>query len=115
MLDYLALLCLLLLTIGHGILIRGCFDMKGILPGEMQNITASFESVNEVLTECLDCLDAIATGESTATGPPPAQGLQEVLLNSFITRMAMGRSDGEETTAKTGRPVHEGELEPQKE
>lgn len=105
MLDYLLTFALLFLIVSHALLIRGCFKINESIPNATDTIAMQFQPIQEVLTECLDCLDALASGDSNAQTPEP-MNLSQLLLTGLMSKMNMGEADGSEKEQEN-RPIQE--------
>ena len=90
MLDYLALVCLLALCIGHYYLIRGCFGIKQEAGGLASMMDAKMADTNNLLNEVAELLDEFV-GQSVASAAPTQAGSPlQVLLSTFLNnKMAM--------------------------
>jgi hypothetical protein len=95
MIEYLVSFCLILLTIGHGILIRGCFNIHQEIPQKSNSMIQEFSGIKEVLTECLDCLDVIAAEGVTNSKSVAGESIQQVILSSLMNKMMMPGVNGE--------------------
>ena len=87
MLDELQAASLLLLIVGHGFLIRGCFDIRDGLPTAGERITDKIEGVSGLLDEMNDLIHAL-TELVPSVGPPASAqtgSVMEVLLSSLLT------------------------------
>ena len=86
MLDELQAASLLLLIVGHGFLIRGCFAIRDGLPTAGERITDKIEGVSGLLDEMNDLIHALT--ELVPSGGPPASAqtgsVMEVLLSTFL-------------------------------
>ena len=114
MLDYLLTFALIFMIISHSILIRGCFKINGQMKIGSHEFSNHFGAINETLSECLDCLDDIAGGNTEAT-PNQAGGesLQSVILSGILSRMNMPDEHG--STQRQERTVQENEQTPNEE
>ena len=85
MLDEIQAASLLLLIIGHGFLIRGCFDIRDGLPTTGERITDKIEGVSGLLDEMNDLIhtltDSIPSGQAASA---PTGSVMEVLLSTFL-------------------------------
>ena len=86
MLDELQAASLLLLIIGHGFLIRGCFSIRDGLPVTGDQISGKIEGVSTLLDEMNDLIHSLT--ELVPSGGPPASAqtgsVMEVLLSTFL-------------------------------
>ena len=85
MLDEIQAASLLLLIIGHGFLIRGCFDIRNGLPATGAEITNRIEGVSGLLDEMNDLIHILT--ESVPAGPAASAqtgGGWEGLLSAFL-------------------------------
>ena len=86
MLDELQAASLLLLIVGHGFLIRGCFSIRDGLPVTGDQISGKIEGVSTLLDEMNDLIHSLT--ELVPSGTPPASAqtgsVMEVLLSTFL-------------------------------
>ena len=86
MLDELQAASLLLLIVGHGFLIRGCFSIRDGLPVTGDQISGKIEGVSSLLDEMNDLIHSLT--ELVPSGTPPASAqtgsVMEVLLSTFL-------------------------------
>jgi hypothetical protein len=98
MIEELTLVCLLLLIIAQGALIKGCFGIKdGITGIELDGLMdGKFDRMESLLDEAVDVLADIAGGASsgasqnTSTGNPMGD-----ILTSLISRTMMPEIDSD--------------------
>ena len=104
MLDYLALICLLALCVGHYYLIRGCIAIKTEAGGLTSLMDAKMSDTNNLLNEVAELLDEfVGASPSSApvaqTGHPLASLLSTFLNNK--TTMPPDHGTEEERTVRT--------------
>lgn len=112
MLDELQAASLLLLIIGHGFLIRGCFDIRDGLPSTGERITDKIEGVSTLLDEMNDLIHALTDMVPSGTPPASAQtgSVMEVLLSTFLNSKTP--SPSEHATLTQEWSVHENNSPP---
>jgi len=105
MLDYLALICLLALCLGHYYLIRGCIAIQSeagslhdLLEGKMAETNSLLNEVAEILDESIG--QQQQPSPITQTGNP----LMSILSTFLNNKATMPSSHG---TQETERTVHE--------
>jgi len=87
MLDEIQAASLLLLIIGHGFLIRGCFKINDELPVQGGRITEALGSTSNMIDELADLLSELLDGfgqskPSTPAGPVDLPSLLSMFLMS---------------------------------
>lgn len=97
MLDLLIATSLLLLIVGHGFLIRGCFKINQNIPTSADCITDKIESVRGVLDEVADLLNEMLDSSPKSAITPPSSSPIELFLHSFLNRNTMGESNASQT------------------
>jgi hypothetical protein len=108
MLDYLLTFALIFMIISHSILIRGCFKINGQMETGSHEFSNQFGAINETLSECLDCLDDIAGGNTEGTqNQASGESVQSMILSALMSRMNMTDEHGSE--ARQERTVQENE------
>jgi hypothetical protein len=84
MLDYLALICLLALCVGHYYLIRGCMNI-GEEAGSMRHtIDMKLAESNNLLNEIAEILDEVQQPSSVVKPAQTGNPLVDLLLQRFI-------------------------------
>jgi hypothetical protein len=94
MLDYLIATCLLLLIVGHGFLIRGCFKINENIPTSADCITEKIESVRGVLDEVADLLNEMLDGTPKNPITQTPSSPVEALLTAFLNRTPLASVNG---------------------
>jgi hypothetical protein len=105
MLDYLIAISLILLTFGHALLIRGCFDInKKLLPlnGQAGALTEKVGGIGTLMDELCDLLSDLAD----SGGPSPSKSAPNMqdLLGGLITSALMGNDNGRKTQTEWAIP-----------
>ena len=113
MLDYLITLALILLVLGHGLLIRGCFKINDAIPNSMSEISGTirsdFEAISGLLADAVMILDEVATGlpQNSPNSPPNPI---ESILTGLISNIDMGNPYASE---KQEREIYEADTQTQ--
>jgi len=94
MLDYLIATALILLIVGHGFLIRGCFKINENIPNSADCITEKIESVRGVLDEVADLLNEMLDGTPKNAITQTPSSPMEALLTAFLNRTPMAQNHG---------------------
>ena len=105
MLDYLALICLLALCVGHYYLIRGCMGIQTEAGSLHALLEGKMAETNNLLNEMAEILDE-GIGQQPSQSPitqtgNPMMALLSALLNKQTTMPS------EHGTKETERTVHE--------
>jgi len=105
MLDYLALVCLLALCVGHYYLIRGCIAIKTEAGGLTTLMDAKMSDTNNLLNEVAELLDEFV-GASPSSAPVaqtghPLASLLSTFLNNKTTMPPDHASTEEERPIRT--------------
>lgn len=88
MLDYLVATALILLILGHGLLIRGCFDIKnGLSP--VGDLPGGLDDVRAILRQSSDALEFIAETLADSPLPQTDAGSNGSVLGALISSMLM--------------------------
>lgn len=95
MLDYLIATALILLIVGHGFLIRGCFKINENIPNSADCITEKIESVRGVLDEVADLLNEMLDGTPKNAITQTPSSPMEALLTAFLNRTPMAQNHGD--------------------
>lgn len=98
MLDYLALVCLLALCVGHYYLVRGCVEIKHAGGGLTSMMDQKMSDTNNLLNEVAELLDEFV-GQSVASASPTQAGSPlGALLTTFLNnKMPMTDDYGTQT------------------
>ena len=86
MLDYLALICLLALCIGHYYLIRGCFGIKEEADNLGGIIHANMAESNNLLNEIAEYMSELNTAQPASAPEASRNPLVNLLLQSRIPK-----------------------------
>ena len=106
MLDYLAMICLLALCVGHYFLIRGCFKINHAIPSATNTIDAKMAEMNNLLNEACEVLIELADGKPQNTAIQGTGGsIQEILSAFLMNKIAMSQNHASETEQEWS--VHE--------
>lgn len=106
MLDYLALICLLALCVGHYFLIRGCFNLNHAIPSATSVIDVKMAEMNNLLNEACEVLVELADGKTTTTAVTQTGGsIQDMLTTFLMNRISMSQNHASQTEQE--RAVHE--------
>jgi len=98
MLDYLAMICLLALCIGHYFLIRGCFKINHAIPTATMTIDTKMAEMNNLLNEACEVLIELADGKPSNTAVQATGGsIQDMLTAFLMNKIAMSQSDASKT------------------
>jgi len=84
MLDYLALICLLALCVGHYYLIRGCMNMGDEASSIRHTIDMKLAESNNLLNEIAEILDDVQQPSVTSQPAQTGNPLLNLLLQQFI-------------------------------
>jgi hypothetical protein len=108
MLEYLIAISLILLTFGHALLIRGCFDInKKLLPlnGQAGTITEQVGGIGTLMDELCDLISDLAD----SGGPAPSKSAPNMqdLLGGLITSTIMGNVNGPQNQDRTIQETHD--------
>ena len=88
MLNELIVVALILLILGHGLLIRGCFDIKnGLLP--VGDLPDGLDDVRAILRQSSDALEFIAETLADSPLPQTEAGSNGSVLGALISSMLM--------------------------
>ena len=106
MLDYLALICLLALCVGHYYLIRGCMQISIEAGSIGELMEGKLAETNNLLNEVAEILDEAVGGQAsnvpaTQTGHP-LMGILSAILNN---KTPMPETHG--STQETQRAIYE--------
>ena len=106
MLDYLALICLLALCVGHFFLIRGCFKINHAIPTATMTIDTKMAEMNNLLNEACEVLIELADGKPSNTAVQATGGsIQDILTAFLMNKITMSQSDASETQQEW--PIHQ--------
>jgi hypothetical protein len=86
MLDYLALICLLALCIGHFYLIRGCFGIKTEADNIGGIIHTNMAESNNLLNEIAEYMSELNTAQPASAHEASGNPLMNLLLQSLIPK-----------------------------
>lgn len=115
MLDYIAMIALILLIAGHTILIKKCKILEGEIPSHFHDfglkadaIDSNLQQVRDLLDEALDMLMPIAQPQVQPTPQNMSMGetIASVLLSRLIPPTEMAESDAS-TTQQNERAIYE--------
>jgi hypothetical protein len=111
MIEYLIAICLLLLTLGHGILIHGCMTWTK----ERRATTAGLEDKLATLATLIDeGLDMMSEVTGDVPAPPPMGGqsmdVRAMLTNAFISRLTATPEHGSTQTEQEDRKIQQGDT-----
>ena len=106
MLEEIQAASLLLLIIGHGFLIRGCFKINHELPVQGGRITEALGDTSSLIDEMLDLLSELTNGlsQSTESSPSGPVDLPSLLSMFLMNRTGLGSQHGTQTLQ---RAIHE--------
>ena len=94
MIEYLIAICLLLLTLGHGILIHGCMTWTKERRATTAGLEDKLATLATLIDEGLDLLSE-ATGDGPANAiAQPVFDLKQTLLAGLLSKMNMGEDHG---------------------
>ena len=106
MLDYLALICLLALCVGHFFLIRGCFNLNHAIPSATSVIDVKMAEMNNLLNEACEVLVELADGKTTSTAVTQTGGsIQDMLTTFLMNRISMSQNHASQTEQE--REIHQ--------
>jgi hypothetical protein len=106
MLDYLALICLLALCVGHFFLIRGCFKINHAIPSATSVIDTKMAEMNNLLNEACEVLIELADGKPNNTAVTATGGsIQDILTTFLMNKIAMSQVDA--STQEQEWPIHQ--------
>ena len=98
MLDYLAMICLLALCVGHYFLIRGCFKINHAIPSATMTIDSKMAEMNNLLNEACEVLIELADGKPSTTAVTQTGGsIQDMLTTFLMNKIAMSQVDASKT------------------
>ena len=106
MLDEIQAVSLLLLIIGHGFLIRGCFNIHTELPVQGGLISDALGNTTNMIDELADLLNELmeAFGQSTPSAPAGPVDLPSLLSMFLMNKTGIG---SEHATKETERKIYE--------
>jgi hypothetical protein len=113
MLDYLIATSLVLLTFGHALLIRGCFDInKKLLPlnGQAGAITEQVGGIGTLMDELCDLISDLSDSGGGSPSRPNAQtqgGITEMILGSILEGITKPESNGPQEQIRTIQETHD--------
>ena len=107
MLDYLITLALILLVVGHGFLIKGCFKINDAIPesvGQFRHeLSNDFQAVSGYLSDVVVLLDELAGGLPQTAQQTPQNPIESI-LTGLISNIGMGEAYASE---KQEREIYE--------
>ena len=106
MLEEMQLLCMMMLLIGHGLLIKGCFKINQTIPDSTDRLGTKFDSISTVLDELADIIDEVASGSKTPPMANPLAGgsIPEMITSLLMSKMQMPSEYGPQENERT---IHE--------
>ena len=113
MLDYLIAISLILLTFGHALLIRGCFDInKKLLPlnGQAGTLTEKVGGIGTLMDELCDLISDLADSGGGSPSRPNAQtqgGITEMILGSILEGITKPAPNGSQNQIRTIQETHD--------
>ena len=108
MIEYLIAVCLLLLTVGHGILIHGCMTWTKERRATTAGLEAQLATLSTLIDEGLDMLnDAGGVGPSSSPLTPPSFDLKEILTGALMSKLMPDPEHG--STQNEEGPISEEE------
>lgn len=107
MLEEMQLICLMILLIGHGALIRGCFKINQSIPDSTDRLGSKFDGISEVLEELADLIDEVAGGvkQTPLANPMVGGSIPEMITSLLMSKIAMPSNHGDPLTEEW--PIHE--------
>ena len=107
MLDEIQAVSLLLLIIGHGFLIRGCFKIHGELPVQGTRISDALGDTSRLIDELADLLSELVEGfgQSTPSSPAGPVDLPSLLSMFLMNKTGIGSEHARQT--ETERTLYE--------
>jgi hypothetical protein len=102
MLDYLALLCLLALCIGHGLLIRGCMSISSEASSIGVLLEGKMAETNNLLNEMAEILDEGIGGTSQSTPVAQTGNPLMAVLTAFLNNKTSMPTEHGDTTQPFG-------------
>jgi hypothetical protein len=114
MLNEMTLLCLLLLVIAHGFLIKGCFQIKESIPTSTDTISNQFDTVSHLLNELCDIIADLGGGGNTQAiqNPPMGGSIPEMLSTILMNRFSMAQTDSNGNTQQEEWQVQQNNSPP---
>ena len=108
MLDEIQAASLLLLIIGHGFLIRGCFKIHDELPVQGGRITEALGSTSNMIDEMADLLSELVDGfgQSKPSSPAGPVDLPSLLSMFLMNKTGIGSEHGSQTHQREIQEVH---------
>jgi hypothetical protein len=105
MLDEIQAVSLLLLIIGHGFLIRGCFNIHNELPVQGGLISEALGNTTNMIDELADLLNELmeSFGQSTPSAPAGPVDLPSLLSMFLMNKTGIGA----EHASQTEREIYE--------
>ena len=113
MLDYLIAISLILLTFGHALLIRGCFDInKKLLPlnGQAGTLTEKVGGIGTLMDELCDLISDLADSGGGSPSRPNAQtqgGITEMILGSVLEGVFGSDNNGPKESERNLQETHD--------
>jgi len=105
-LDYLAMICLLALCVGHYFLIRGCFKINHAIPSATMTIDSKMAEMNNLLNEACEVLIELADGKPQNTAVQATGGsIQDMLTTFLMNKIQMSQNHASQTEQEWA--VHE--------
>ena len=106
MLDEIQAASLLLLIIGHGFLIRGCFKIHDELPVQGTRISEALGDTTSMIDELADLLNELVAGfgQSSPTSPSGPVDLPSLLSMFLMNKTGIGSEHG---TTQEQREIYE--------
>ena len=110
MLDEIQAVSLLLLIIGHGFLIRGCFKIHDELPVQGTRISEALGDTTNMIDELADLLNELVAGfgQSSPTSPNGPVDLPSLLSMFLMNKTGIGSEHG----TQTQRTIYEDDSPP---
>lgn len=107
MLEEMQLVCMMLLLIGHGMLIRGCFKINESIPKSTDRLCDKYDGISSILDEMADIVDEFATGakEAPLSNPITGVSIPEMITSLLMSKMAMPSNHADPLTKE--RPIYE--------
>ena len=95
MIEYLIAICLLLLTLGHGILIHGCMTWTKERRATTAGLEDKLATLATLIDEGLDMLNEV-TGDAPSASPMTHApfDLKEMLTAALISKIGIGPEHG---------------------
>ena len=92
--EWLLLMSMLLLAMGHVLLIKKCGSLESQIPQQTNGLKTMMGEVRDLLDEALDLLADAPASSALPAQMGQAESIPNLLLSTLITRMGMGPEHG---------------------